>query len=651
MTKRNPIRKEAVDLAVDTKTKKQPSKQSTHKKLKKQKLRNSEYYDMQEIFDRLHLEAVNNKEFTDLMPIITCENNILLAYRNIKNNDGSNTKGTDGKTIEHYRDWDEAKLIKYVQTKLANYHPKSVRRAEIPKQGQPHKTRPLGIPCMIDRIIQQCILHVLQPICEAKFHKHSYGFRPNRSTNNAIARTHFLTNKSQLHYVVDIDIKGFFDNVNHGKLLKQMWNLGIRDKNLTSIISKILKSEIQGIGIPDKGTPQGGIISPLLSNIVLNELDWWLSDQWETFTTNHPYKRQDYRQRAQKKTHLKEFFFVRYADDFKILCRDYKTAQKIYFATRLWLKERLGLEISPEKSKITNVRKGKTEFLGVALWVDIKKNKYVTRSNISDKAKKTIETKLKGQIKQIQKEPTPLQVNKLNSMILGMHNYYNMATRCNLDFSKINFIVSKSLYNRLKNKTKKVKGRIKKPETEPEMSKTYRKFYGKYKGKPKIVARVAIFPIYGCTFKAPMNFSQEVNDYTPLGRELVHDKITNTTHLIRYLLNSKEYDKSVEYNDNRISLMAGQNGKCGVTGQHLTTSDMECHHKKPKELGGSDAYKNLMWVRTDVHKLIHATQTDTIEKYLAILRLDQKALEKVNSLRLSAENFEIIASATSGDVI
>ena len=132
---------------------------------------------------------------------------------------------------------------------------------------------------MDDRIIQQCILQVLEPICEAKFHSHSYGFRPNRAASHAIARTTFLMWNSKCHYVVDIDIKGFFDNVNHGKLLKQMWTMGIRDKNLISIIGRILKSKIEGIGIPDKGTPQGGIISPLLSNIVLNELDWWLSDQ------------------------------------------------------------------------------------------------------------------------------------------------------------------------------------------------------------------------------------------------------------------------------------------------------------------------------------------------------------------------------------
>jgi len=240
---------EAVDLTVDTEAKKQP---------KKQKLRNSEYYNMQDVFDELHAEATINKSFNGLMELITCKNNILLAYRNIKNNDGSQTKGTDGYTIEHYKDWSEEKFVEYFQGKFQNYHPKSVRRVEIPKPGQPDKMRPLGIPCMGDRIIQQCILQILEPICEAKFHSHSYGFRPNRSTDHAIARVQSLMNRDY-HYVVDIDIKGFFDNVNHGKLLKQLWTIGIEDKSLISIISKILKSEIQGIGKPTKGTPQGGL--------------------------------------------------------------------------------------------------------------------------------------------------------------------------------------------------------------------------------------------------------------------------------------------------------------------------------------------------------------------------------------------------------
>lgn len=241
MTNRSLTRKGAVDLNVKL------SK-------KKQKIRNIEYYDMQNVYDELYQKSIEGKNFNNLIDIISCENNILLSYRNIKNNNGSTTAGTDGRTIEYYKDWSEEKFVKYFQNKLSNYLPKSVRRVEIPKEYQLGKTRPLGIPCIDDRIIQQCILQVLEPICEAKFHNHSYGFRPNRATSHAIARTNYLLYKG-FHYVVDIEIKSFFDNVKNSKLLKQMWALGVQDKNLISIIGRILKSEIQGMGIPDKGTP------------------------------------------------------------------------------------------------------------------------------------------------------------------------------------------------------------------------------------------------------------------------------------------------------------------------------------------------------------------------------------------------------------
>lgn len=143
---------------------------------------------------------------------------------------------------------------------------------------------------------------------------------------------------------------------------------------------------------------------------------------------------------------------------------------------------------------------------------------------------------------------------------------------------------------------------------------------------------------------APKNFTQEINKYTEHGRNLIHDKLGNVQYLANYLLNNKEYSKSVEYNDNRISLIAGQNGKCGVTEQSLEPHNMECHHKRPKALGGNDDYKNLLWVLPDVHELIHATQSKTIAKYMKRLNLDKQALKKVNSLRLLAENLEIEAT-------
>ena len=158
-------------------------------------------------------------------------------------NHGSMTPGTDGKTITELATLSDEQLISSVQHKLDWYVPQSVRRVEIPKGNDPTKKRPLGIPTIMDRLIQQCVLQVMEPICEAKFHDHSYGFRPNRNQQHAIAQVHKDMQRSNLHYVVDIDIKGFFDNVNHGKLLKQLWTMGIHDKKLLCILSAMLKAD------------------------------------------------------------------------------------------------------------------------------------------------------------------------------------------------------------------------------------------------------------------------------------------------------------------------------------------------------------------------------------------------------------------------
>lgn len=332
---------------------------ANEKVLKRQSLRNNEYYGMQETFDKLYKDSQNNKKFKNLYELIVDRENILLAYRNIKKNKGSLTRGINNSTIMTIGEQQPEKFVEYVRRRLENFIPHKIRRKEIPKANG--GTRPLGIPTIEDRIIQQCIKQILEPICEAKFHNHSYGFRPNRGTLHAYSRAVTLANINKLHYVVDIDIKGFFENVNHGKLLKQMWSMGIQDKKVLSIVSKLLKAEIVGVGKPEKGTPQGGILSPLLSNIVLNELDWWISDQWETFKTDKNYERERIisgKKRLDRSvkyatlkryTNLKEMFIVRYADDFKIFCRDHKSAFKIFEGVKKWLKERLHLEINKEK--------------------------------------------------------------------------------------------------------------------------------------------------------------------------------------------------------------------------------------------------------------------------------------------------------------
>lgn len=204
-------------------------KASKRRKLKKTILRYNEYYQMQIIFDNLYKQSQQGSVFHHLYEIITSQDNILLAYRTIKRNDGSKTPGTNRHNIRYWEKQNVEDYISYMQNRLENFQPMPVRRKEIEKPNG--GIRPLGIPCIEDRLIQQAIKQVLEPICEAKFFEHSYGFRPNRSTENALAYAVKKINIDKCYFVVDIDIKGFFDNVNHGKLLKQLYTIGIFHKN------------------------------------------------------------------------------------------------------------------------------------------------------------------------------------------------------------------------------------------------------------------------------------------------------------------------------------------------------------------------------------------------------------------------------------
>lgn len=602
---------------------------TTGKLKKKQKLRNSEYYGTQAVFDDLYNRARKKENFTNLLEIITHEENILLAYRNIKKNHGSKTSGTNFKTISDLGEKEPEKLVSYVRNRLGNFFPHSVRRIEIPKPNG--STRPLGIPTIEDRLIQQCIKQVLEPICEAHFYKHSYGFRPNRSTHHAIARTMFLTNRHNFQYVVDIDIKGFFDNVNHGKLLKQMWTLGIHDKNLLCIISKMLKAEIRGIGIPEKGVPQGGILSPLLSNIVLNELDWWIANQWENKKTITEYAYQSNKLKALQRTWLKEVYIVRYADDFKLFCKKKSDAEKFFVATKQWLAERLSLEVSEEKTKVVNLKKKYSEFLGIQLKLWKKGNRYAVKSYMTEKSIQKCKKNLKGKVKQIQKETTIESVMNYNATVLGMHNYYKMATNVNLDFCKIAFSVNKSL----KCRTKRIRSK------HGKKSKSYQKFYGDYVPPPMYIHGVALFPMTHVSTKIAVGFHQDICNYTDVGRKLIHEKLKKIdTGVMYYLMKNPVYGESTEFNDNRVSLYVAQNGKCFVTGNALTIGDMEVHHKNPS-LNQKDSYKNLVFVTSIVHKLIHATKEETIEKYLKLLTKGRIHFRRLNQLRVSVGNLEL----------
>ena len=618
-------------------------------------LRHAEYYGMQPAFDELYQRSRDGGIFDNLMDLILSRDNILPAYRNIKANGGSYTAGTDNRNITDIGGMAPEKVVEKVRFIVTGsqhgYRPKPVRRKDIPKPNG--KTRPLGIPCIWDRLIQQCIKQILEPICEAKFSNNSYGFRPNRSVEHAINRTYSMLQMMNLHYVIEFDIKGFFDNVNHSKLIRQIWSLGIRDKQLIFVIKRILAAPIRmpdgSTIIPDRGTPQGGIISPLLANIVLNELDWWVASQWEenpvavsrgrhriignteVFDKSHGY-------RLMKNTALKEMHIIRYADDFRIFCKTKEDAIKTKEAVTKWIEERLKLEVSPEKTRIVNTRKRWSEFLGFKLRVRLKHHKYVVQSAICDKKVEIEKDKLVEQAKNIarpsEKKSCLEEIQLYNSMVLGIQNYFQLATCISIDCRRIHRQVMTVLTNRLN--TEKGCRLTREGGT---ITKSEKKRYG----GSKMIRYVAgvdqmIYPIAYIKSKIPLAKKSAVCSYTEEGRALIHTGLNLDFSILKDLRKQTSNGHSTEYMDCRISLFSAQHGKCAISGEEFAdASSVVGWLKKPKDKGGFERYGNMVLIHERYLQLLQDLGQQELKATAKTIKATKKMISKINRLREQAE--------------
>lgn len=346
--------------------------------------------------------------------------------------------------------------------------------------------------------------------------------------------------------------------------------------------------------------------------------------------------------RAMKQTRLKEMYIVRYADDFRIFCRTKTDAEKTKVAVTQWLDERLKLEVSPEKTRVVNIKRRYSEFLGFKIKVHPKGKKLVVTSHISDKQLEQKKQKLVEQAKHVARprdgKTGSDEVRLYNSMVMGIQNYYRIATCVSLDCAKLNRAVMTVLTNRLKSQKKSrlvKKGR--------KLTSVEQKLYGKSKMLRYIAGtNEPVYPIGYVQHHNPKPKRWNICCYTPEGRAYLHDKLRINVPLMLCLMRQPLYGRSAEYADNRISLFSAQWGKCAVTGRNFVISeDIHCHHKKPRKQGGTDKFENLVLVFESVHRLIHATDNKTIEKYLEKLELNKKQLQKVNEFRTQLELQEI----------
>ena len=331
----------------------------------------------------------------ELLEQILSNPNMNEAYLRVYRNKGAS--GVDGVTVDELKQYlkeNKDELRQRIRTR--KYQPQAALRVEIPKENG--KMRKLGIPTVVDRVVQQAIHQVLSPIFEEQFSEYSYGFRPKRSCEMAIMKSLEFLNDGH-DWVVDIDLERFFDTVHHDKLMRIISNT-IKDGDVISLIRKYLVSGVMVNGKYEEtpvGTPQGGNLSPLLSNIMLNELD--------------------------KELENRGLLFVRYADDALIFVKSEKAANRVMKTIVRFIEEKLGLKVNAEKSKVA--RPKDLKFLGFGYYYNIENKKYQVKPHLTSVQK--FQRKLRKLTKRNWSIRLDYRIVKLKQVIFGWVNYFKIA--------------------------------------------------------------------------------------------------------------------------------------------------------------------------------------------------------------------------------
>lgn len=361
--------------------------------------------------------------FDDVHNFITYPGWLHRAYDSVKSNSGSGTAGVDGQTVEDFgEDLDESLEDLSRALQAESYEPRPVRRVYIPK-GDGEK-RPLGIPTVRDRVVQEALRMVLEPIYETDFSQDSFGFRPGRSTHDAITLVYqhmAPALRGYMPWIIDADIAGFFDNVDH-RVLEQILQKRIAQQKVRDLIWKFLKAGVMEGGEKQEtlaGTPQGGIISPLLANIYLNELDQWAKG-WTDLSNTEAERR-----RREGKGNWR---YVRYADDFLMLTNGRrKRAEQMMDRVEHFVDGRLNLSLSEKKTDLAHAEGG-IDFLGYHLEARPMRDGGGVNRTVPREAVRDVKANIRALTDGGTENSARLRVKRINAALRGWANYYKFAT-------------------------------------------------------------------------------------------------------------------------------------------------------------------------------------------------------------------------------
>lgn len=592
--------------------------------------------EMKQTLDFLYAKSKEGIAFTGLVDAMVNEVTIVTAIHNIKSNKGSKTAGVDQAKMDRYLQMPREELIALIRNSFSNYRPKPARRVYIPKKNG--KLRPLGIPTVLDRIIQECVRIIIEPICEARFYPHSYGFRPYRAQKHAIRDIVNVINSAthspdQPVWAVEGDIKGCFDNINHRILLKKIWRIGIHDKRVIKMIQQMLKAgyiDDSLMNDTEVGTMQGGILSPLLSNVYLNDFDWFVGRMYMEPHRKCKHKCND--TRRLKWSGVTPKYNYRFADDWVILTSTEQEAYRLKRMLTKYFKAKMKLELSQEKTFVTDLRTEGIHFLGFVVKAERKRKtpdpKTWTENLVGkplpdmERLKEKIH-KIADEVREIKKmterSVQAAQIQRINSMIVGVAQYLQPSI-CSLAFHAIDRRINNTALAVWKKRFPKHYNEYQIPLK--ELCNLPHRHEG-YKSKTFAV------PIEGEWFGITMAFithskyeskpyDQRMTPYTKEGRRIYSSYRSKSKPLPcdRPSVNTARdiqlsvYAKTVfnfEYFMNREYAYNRDKGKCKCCKKPLFSDDKKfCSHiKKGLPLEKVNKVQNLIWLCNDCYRMVN----------------------------------------------
>lgn len=564
---------------------------------------------------------------------------IVTAVHNIKSNKGSKTAGVDEIKMDSYLQMPKQELIDLIQRKFHKYQPKPARRVYIPKSNG--KQRPLGIPSAIDRVVQECMRIVLEPICEAQFYPHSYGFRPYRAQKHAIRDIVNVINAGcrspdQPVWAVEGDIKGCFDNINHRLLLQKLWRMGIHDKRVLSIIKAMLKAGYIESGIyyaTTIGSPQGSILSPLLSNVYLNDFDWYIGRSYMEPHRQCKHKCND--TRRLKWSGITPKYNYRFADDWVILTSTQAEALRLKRQLTKYFRYRMKLNLSQEKTYVTDLRTDGIHFLGFVVKAERKRktpdpatwSETLVGKPFPDMNRLTKKIcNLSKEVRRIglftQPNTQAAQIQYVNSIIMGLAQYLQPSI-CSAAYHAIDRRINNTALAVWKNLFPKRYNQMQVPlqtlcnlphRHEGYKSKTFAiEIEGKWFGI------TCAFITHAKYETRP--FNQHMTPYTEEGRRIYVSYRTkrkplpcdrpsiNTPEdiLLSAYARGKGWKANFEYFMNREYAYNRDKGKCKCCGRFFSDNlPKHCHHVNNKlPVEKINKVSNLAWLCVPCHRMVH----------------------------------------------